>query len=134
MEAPKRTVYVLKNADNPPRYYTGVTADLKARLGDHNAGRCPHTSKHRPWAVDAIVKFADEGRALRFERSLCEKRPSPAYAQSTATSRQCLRAKRGSTNLRSTRWTELRMEERGVTEVEVRSMLSTIKGIVEAGT
>ena len=70
METPKRTVYVLKNAGIPPRYYTGVTGDLKARLDDHNAGRCPHTSKHRPWTVDALVKFRDEARALRFERYL----------------------------------------------------------------
>jgi len=70
MESGKRTVYVLKNADNPPRYYTGVTADLRARLDDHNAGRCPHTAKHRPWVVDAIIKFADEGRARRLERYL----------------------------------------------------------------
>ena len=70
MGTPKRIVYVLKNADNPPRYYTGVTADLKARLDAHNAGRCLHTSKHRPWAVDAIVKFADEARAQSLERYL----------------------------------------------------------------
>jgi putative endonuclease len=70
MESPKRTVYILKNADNPPRYYTGLTANLKARLDAHNAGHCPHTSKHRPWAVDAIVKFTDEARARKLERYL----------------------------------------------------------------
>jgi putative endonuclease len=70
MESPKRTVYILKNADNQPRYYTGVTANLKARLDAHNAGHCPHTSKHRPWAVDAIVKFTDEARARKLERYL----------------------------------------------------------------
>lgn len=40
-------VYVLKNSDDPPRFYTGVTADLGARLEAHNAGPCSHTSKHR---------------------------------------------------------------------------------------
>lgn len=70
MNALKRIVYILKNAEKPPRFYTGVTADLKARLDAHNAGRCPHTVKHRPWAVDVVVKFADEGRALKFERYL----------------------------------------------------------------
>lgn len=70
MESPKRTVYVLKNSDNPPRYYTGVTADLRARLDNHNAGRCLHTSKYRPWAVDAMVKFSDEARALKLEKYL----------------------------------------------------------------
>ena len=70
MEPPKRVVYILKNTDNPPRFYTGVTGDLKARLEAHNPGRCRHTTNHRPWAVDVIVKFADETRALKFERYL----------------------------------------------------------------
>jgi predicted GIY-YIG superfamily endonuclease len=63
-------VYVLRNSDDPPRFYTGVTADLGARLEAHNAGRCSHTSKHRPWAVDVFVTFADETRALKFEKYL----------------------------------------------------------------
>ena len=70
MAPPKRIVYILKNTDNPPRFYTGVSADLKARLEAHNAGRCSHTAQHRPWAVDVIVKFADETRALKFEKYL----------------------------------------------------------------
>jgi putative endonuclease len=65
-----RIVYILKNSDNPPRFYTGVTADLNQRLEAHNAGRCSHTAKHRPWAVDVIVKFADEPRAVKFEKYL----------------------------------------------------------------
>ena len=32
MDAPKRIVYILKNSEEPPRYYTGVTSNLKARL------------------------------------------------------------------------------------------------------
>jgi putative endonuclease len=68
--SPQRIVYVLKNTDNPPRFYTGLTADLCARLEAHNAGRCSHTAKYRPWTVDVIVKFADEGRAVRFEKYL----------------------------------------------------------------
>jgi predicted GIY-YIG superfamily endonuclease len=66
----QRIVYVLKNAENPPRYYTGLTADLRVRLDAHNAGRCPHTARYRPWAVDVLVKFADETRALKFEKYL----------------------------------------------------------------
>jgi predicted GIY-YIG superfamily endonuclease len=68
--SPQRIVYVLKNSEDPPRFYTGVTANVGARLEAHNAGRCSHTAKHRPWAVDVIVKFADEGRAVRFEKYL----------------------------------------------------------------
>ena len=67
---PQRIVYVLKNSDNPPRFYTGITADLRARLEAHNADRSLHTAKYRPWALDVIVKFADENRALRFEKYL----------------------------------------------------------------
>ena len=37
---PRRFVYVLRNADNPPRYYTGLTADVATRLTEHNAGSC----------------------------------------------------------------------------------------------
>lgn len=70
MADPKRVVYILRSQSDPARYYTGVTGDLRARLDDHNAGRCPHTAKARPWAVDVIVKFTDERRALAFERYL----------------------------------------------------------------
>jgi putative endonuclease len=70
MAAPQRIVYILKNTENPPRFYTGVTADLRARLAAHNAGRCSHTEKHRPWHVDAVIKFADEARALKLEKYL----------------------------------------------------------------
>ena len=68
--SPQRLVYVLKNAEHPPRYYTGLTSNLRARLEAHNAGRCSHTAKHRPWVVDVVVKFGDERRALMFEKYL----------------------------------------------------------------
>ena len=63
-------VYVLKNEQNPPSYYTGLTSNLRDRLDAHNAGRCPHTVSGRPWRVDVMVKFADEARAVTFERYL----------------------------------------------------------------
>ena len=68
--SPQRTVYVLRNSERPPRYYTGVTSDLASRLDAHNAGRCSHTAKYRPWSIDVVVKFADETRALMFEKYL----------------------------------------------------------------
>jgi predicted GIY-YIG superfamily endonuclease len=71
MERPsQQTVYVLKNRETPARYYTGLTSNLAERLNDHNAGRCAQTAKHRPWSVDAIFKFADERRAVAFEKYL----------------------------------------------------------------
>jgi predicted GIY-YIG superfamily endonuclease len=68
--SPQRIVYVLKNREAPPRYYTGVTSDLATRLAAHNNGGCPHTAKYRPWNIDVFVKFADEKRALKFEKYL----------------------------------------------------------------
>ena len=67
---PQLIVYVLKNADSPPRFYTGLTGDLRARLNAHNAGRCSHTRRYRPWSLEVMVKFADESRALKFEKYL----------------------------------------------------------------
>jgi len=63
-------VYVLKNGDTPPRYYTGLTADVQARHVAHNAGKCFHTAKHRPWSIDVVIEFSDEPRAVAFERYL----------------------------------------------------------------
>jgi predicted GIY-YIG superfamily endonuclease len=47
-----------------------LTADVHGRLADHNAGRCPHTAKHRPWRHHVVIEFPDEQRAIRFERYL----------------------------------------------------------------
>ena len=66
----KRFVYVLRNAGNPPRYYTGLTSDVTRRCGEHNAGKCIHTAKHRPWSIDVVIEFGDERRAVAFERYL----------------------------------------------------------------
>jgi putative endonuclease len=66
----KRFVYVLKNNEVPPRYYTGLTSDVPRRLAEHNAGSCEHTAKHRPWTVDVVIEFADERRAVAFEHYL----------------------------------------------------------------
>lgn len=67
----KRFVYVLKNDEVPPRYYTGVTADVARRHAEHNSGQCTHTTaKHRPWSIDMVIEFADERRAVAFERYL----------------------------------------------------------------
>ncbi|MSO60647.1 MAG: GIY-YIG nuclease family protein [Acidobacteria bacterium] len=70
MELRKRIVYVLRSEADPTRYYTGLTSDMAARLEDHNAGRCPHTESGRPWIIDVIVEFADERRAVAFEKYL----------------------------------------------------------------
>lgn len=70
MCAPKCCVYVLRSLTDRTRYYTGVTSNPRLRLLAHNAGRCPHTADWSPWAIDVLVEFADERRALVFERYL----------------------------------------------------------------
>ena len=70
MALPQTIVYVLRNDDVPPRYYTGRTSHLARRLEAHNAGRVPHTAKAKPWRVDVVIEFADERRATAFERYL----------------------------------------------------------------
>jgi len=67
---PKQFVYILRNADDPPRYYTGHTSDVARRQAEHNAGICVHTAKYRPWSVDVVITFPDERRAVAFERYL----------------------------------------------------------------
>ena len=67
---PKWFVYVLKNAESPPRYYTGHTSDVTRRQAEHNAGSCIHTAKYRPWTIDVVIEFPEERRAFAFERYL----------------------------------------------------------------
>ena len=66
----KRFVYVLKNHESPPKYYTGITSDVVKRSAIHNAGACIHTAKHAPWCIDLVIEFADERRAVALERYL----------------------------------------------------------------
>ena len=70
MAAPQRFVYLLRSDAIPARYYTGRTSNVRLRLGDHNAGRCRHTASGRPWKIVVAIAFADERRALEFERYL----------------------------------------------------------------
>lgn len=70
MAGDKRFVYVLRNAHPIPRFYVGLTSDLRGRLDDHNAGRCPQTSRHGPWRLHVVVTFTDEAMAASFERYL----------------------------------------------------------------
>lgn len=70
MAQAKRIVYVLKSRHESPHFYVGVTAAVDDRLADHNAGRCPHTVRYRPWSLHVVIEFTDERTALRFERYL----------------------------------------------------------------
>ena len=62
--------YVLQSVTNPAQLYRGHTSDLKQRLSEHNAGKCPHTSKHIPWKVKFYAAFETVDLAQRFEKYL----------------------------------------------------------------
>ena len=70
MAEDKRSVYVLRSGGSKSRFYVGLTHDVDSRLADHNAGRCPHTARYRPWTIHVTIHFPDEQRALDFERYL----------------------------------------------------------------
>jgi predicted GIY-YIG superfamily endonuclease len=62
--------YILESQNHPGHHYTGHTADLKARLAEHNRGKCPHTAKHAPWRIKCYFAFQSEALARNFERYL----------------------------------------------------------------
>jgi putative endonuclease len=63
-------VYLLESVTVPGQRYIGITADLKRRLIEHNAGKYPHTSKFAPWRIVTYVAFSNESKAASFERYL----------------------------------------------------------------
>ena len=70
MKSELHFVYILRSISNPERHYTGFTEDPKARLKDHNTGKCSHSRKHRPWRIKNLFAFDDREKALDFERYL----------------------------------------------------------------
>ena len=62
--------YVLQSLNQSTQRYVGHTADLRARLAEHNAGKCPHTSKFMPWKLKVYVAFESIKQAQRFEKYL----------------------------------------------------------------
>ena len=63
-------VYILRSVSYPSRTYTGLTADLRRRFAEHNAGKSPHTRKCSPWKLVTYCAFANKQRAERFEAYL----------------------------------------------------------------
>jgi len=63
-------VYLIKSSSHPNQKYIGITSDLKGRMKAHNEGRSSHTSKYKPWTLITYIAFADETRAVEFERYL----------------------------------------------------------------
>jgi len=63
-------VYILQSELNREYFYVGFTEHLRVRLKKHDAGEVPHTLKFRPWKLKTAVAFANQERALQFERYL----------------------------------------------------------------
>ena len=63
-------VYLLIDIATETHRYTGVTEDLRARLGKHNAGEVPHTSKFKPWRIQTAIAFDSKEKAIAFEAYL----------------------------------------------------------------
>jgi predicted GIY-YIG superfamily endonuclease len=63
-------VYIIRSQTDPRRYYTGVTSHVDDRLAAHNAGRCIHTARAHPWEIVVVIEFAEERRAIDFEKYL----------------------------------------------------------------
>ena len=62
--------YILESLGREQRRYIGFTKDLRRRLDYHNRGKCPHTSRYRPWKVSVYIAFDSKELAVRFERYL----------------------------------------------------------------
>ena len=63
-------VYILRSINRPGQLYIGITVDLNQRLGYHNSGRCPHTSKFMPYEIVYTEQFTEEGDAFKRERQI----------------------------------------------------------------
>ena len=63
-------VYLIESVVVPGERYVGMTADLKRRLQDHDAGKSAHTSKFSPWRLVTYIAFSDRAKAEAFERYL----------------------------------------------------------------
>jgi len=62
--------YILESLSKPGEFYRGHTDDLKRRLAEHNAGKCPHTKRFVPWKVKFYAAFEPLEQAQRFEQYL----------------------------------------------------------------
>lgn len=63
-------VYILNSRQNPAKFYSGLTQDLKRRLHEHNTCARGHTLKFRPWELHFYAAFKDRQTAVRFETYL----------------------------------------------------------------
>ncbi|MBI2025311.1 GIY-YIG nuclease family protein [Candidatus Kaiserbacteria bacterium] len=69
-------VYILQSQKDDSRYI-GVTADLKKRLYQHNAGISTYSNKKRPYKIIWYAAFISKETAYAFEKYL---KSSSGYA------------------------------------------------------
>ena len=62
--------YILQSVSKPTEHYRGSTSDLRQRLANHNAGKCSHTTKFRPWRIKFYAAFESPDLARDFETYL----------------------------------------------------------------
>ena len=62
--------YILESIYKPGESYRGHIDDLKRCHAEHNAGKCPHTSKFKPWKVKFYAAFETLSLAREFEKYL----------------------------------------------------------------
>ena len=58
--------YILRSLSQPEQRYIVSTSDLKSRLAKHNAGEVSHTSKFKPWKIEAYFAFETKEKATAF--------------------------------------------------------------------
>ena len=63
-------VYILQSERVTTRYYSGLTSNVDDRIAAHNRGLSPHTTSGSPWKLVVAVEFANQERAIEFERYL----------------------------------------------------------------
>ena len=63
-------VYIIESVYNQKEHYVGLAGKLKIRLRDHNFGKSSHTARYKPWHLVCYFAFADEKKAMGFEKYL----------------------------------------------------------------
>ena len=63
-------VYLIESVNDHDRHYIGQTHHLKIRLADHNSGKSIYTRRFKPWNLVCYLGFADNKKALSFEKYL----------------------------------------------------------------
>jgi putative endonuclease len=72
-------IYILRS-EMDGSFYVGYTANLEARVWEHNEGRTGYTSKKRPWRLIYSEQFETKTEALKREKFI-KAQKSKAFIQ-----------------------------------------------------